>query len=125
MAKSTQILDIDLLLPPKKTIKLFGESHEVKPMTANLFLESQRLRQSGLSEDGISNNNAQDTIVMMMDYITMFIPTLTLEVLGNLSIEQLTKIMDFINQVVDTNNDQTIPEKVKQEAKNKMQKSGK
>lgn len=118
MAKDTQILDLDVLLPPKKTLKLFNKSHEVKPITTRLYLESQRLRQGNLTDE----NNIESNINIMIDYVRLFIPTITKEELGELSLPQLNKIIDFINKHADDANNQAMPDSVKQDAKGKIQK---
>lgn len=118
MANDTQVLDLDVLLPPKKTLKLFNKEHEVKQITTHLYLESQKIRKANLSDE----NNIEDNINAMIDFVQLFIPTLTKDDLGELSLQQLNVIIDFINKQADDANKQAMPDSVKQDAKGKAKK---
>lgn len=90
------LLNLDDVLPPKRTITLRNVKHDVLPMDVDAFIRTTR---AAVALEKLQRKEGADVpamVELMMDTITATVPTLTKEILGSLSLEQLGKINSFL-----------------------------
>ena len=87
----TNLLNLDELAPAKRTVTLGGTSHEVKPMTVEAFVRRQRE-----AKDVDDTTDPAEQIERAVKMISETIPTIKIEVLNGLTMEQLTALINFV-----------------------------
>lgn len=93
------ILNLDDVVAPRRSITLNGTRHQVNPTTVEGFVKSVRALQALEKKAGGADAAAQ--IELAMDSIQHSVPSMTREVLGALTLEQLGKINLFLRGELD------------------------
>jgi len=88
------ILNLDDVVVPKRSITLHGVRHPVEPQSVEGFIKSVRALQE--LEKKADSTDVVAQFELSMDAITFSVPTLTRDMLGKLTLEQLGKINRFL-----------------------------
>lgn len=93
----TTFLNLDEVQPEiKKTIRLGGKTHEMRPISVRKFIKNIR---EAKKLDQVEDIDRVTEI--MMDMICEVFPTLDKDTLESLNMQQLEAIMDFVRAVPD------------------------
>jgi hypothetical protein len=85
-------LDLDAIAPEERTIKIFGESHAVVPVSVDTFIINARAAQA---QDAKVDQSLPDQIEFMIKLIASSVPSLPVEKLRTMRLDQLNAILAF------------------------------
>jgi len=90
-----KVVDLDKILVEEQTVKLHGNTHIVKPMTAaQLFKFADAWRSLGLLENADYSNSF--TIQKIFETVHVVIPSITLEDIEKATPVQMSALIAFI-----------------------------
>ncbi len=96
----TKLLNLDALPTNKDSIglsiKLKGETYEMRPLSVRRFIETVKVL------DGLDKKPVEEGAGIMLGMIADTFPTMPKEVLDDLSFDQMTAILEFVNSVGQT-----------------------
>jgi len=89
-----EILNLDEVVTPSRSITWQGIKHTVQPTTVEGFIKSVRaIKELEKSEDG---TDVARQMELSIDAITTTVPTLTAEIIRGMTLEQMGKINRFL-----------------------------
>ncbi|MBS2140838.1 hypothetical protein KCA24_31640 [Escherichia coli] len=86
----TKLLDLDSILPPKKSIKFGGQEYPIVEMTVGLFVSIKQMEGKDLM-----NMSPVEQVTAYADLVRKVIPSVPDEVLEKLTVPQLHQIFTF------------------------------
>lgn len=85
------LLDLDAVeTPVEVVVKLKGVEHKLAPVTVQGFVDNIKL----IEQLGLSGNVTRE-IEIMREILLKAFPTMTGEIIGDLTLEQLRKLVEF------------------------------
>ena len=98
----TKLLDLDSILPPKKSIKFGGQEYPIVEMTVGLFVSIKQMEGKDLM-----NMSPVEQVTAYADLVRKVIPSVPDEVLEKLTVPQLQQIFTFAMEVIDEENEKS------------------
>tara|TARA_B100002049_G_scaffold236882_1_gene225023 strand:- start:2599 stop:2958 length:360 start_codon:yes stop_codon:yes gene_type:complete len=92
-----QILNLDEVAPPARSVKFQGVSYAIKAMTLAEFIEVSRQADAMKGKEITQSQVAEQA----RESITRVMPDMPLEVVESLTFEQIAAISSFIQQTAD------------------------
>lgn len=101
MSKSkVNYLNVDALVPIKKTIELFGAVHDMHTVNVGEFIELTTISKE-VDEVEFSELSIPEQMLKLIDNVKTAFPTVPETDLKRLTVEQLTAIIKFISGVLE------------------------
>ncbi|ELD1608239.1 hypothetical protein HVX40_24270 (plasmid) [Escherichia coli] len=104
----TKLLDLDSIVPPKKSVKFGGKEYPIVEMTVGLFVSIKQMEGQDLE-----NMSPVDQVTAYAELVRKVIPSVTNEVLEKLTVPQLQQIFTFAMEVIDEENEKAAGEEAK------------
>ncbi len=104
----TKLLDLDSILPPKKSIKFGGKEYPIVEMTVGLSVSIKQMEDKDLM-----NMSPVDQVTAYAELVRKVIPSVPDSVLEKLTVQQLQQIFTFAMEVIDEENEKAAGEGAK------------
>jgi len=104
----TKLLDLDSILPPKKSIKFGGQEYPIVEMTVGLFVSIKQMEGKDLQ-----NMSPVEQVTAYADLVRKVIPSVPDAVLEKLTVPQRQQIFTFAMEVIDEENEKAAGEGAK------------
>lgn len=96
-----KVLNLDAVKKPKKILTFLGVDYEVLAMSVETFIEVSHLAQQIKPTDPFVKQ-----VELMVDMISRCIPSIPVETLKSMDIEELTLLMSFVKGELDNAEEQ-------------------
>lgn len=104
----TKLLDLDSILPPKKSIKFGSQEYPIVEMTVGLFVSIKQMEGKDLQ-----NMSPVEQVTAYADLVRKVIPSVPDTVLEKLTVPQLQQIFTFAMEVIDEEHEKAAGEGAK------------
>lgn len=94
----SNLLDLDGILPPKRTVKLSGQEHDLRQMSLKDFIAITRESEILGKEVAAGTKTQADVIEANLNSLRYMLPTLSDEQLADLTPDQVLAIMTFARE---------------------------
>ncbi len=88
-----EILNLDEIVPTRKKLKLRGKSYDVLPFNLGAFIELTQLQ-----SDEIAGKTPGEQIETAWELVSKFVPDLPRAEFNTLTMEQVSVVVDFLQQ---------------------------